>query len=332
MELVSVVIPAYNSEKWIKTALNSVFAQSYPELEIIVVDDGSTDRTAALAEQALNSFHGSWKVLRQPNKGKGATRNRGWRAAQGPWIQFLDSDDLLAPGKLKLQMAVAQKSPKEIAVVFSSWQKVAGEEDRVVPVEETKTPQLDVKPQPVSLLITKNNTQLGCLLVRREWLERSGGFDEQMPINQDLESLMRIAHVGGGFRFAPSSGPVLFQRVYPEQPRWGDESARYRLTDVAKTWLGLVLSTASNGRIESCGLSAEDREDLIADCSMYLRLLYRHDRSTFHEYLASIRRFIPGYLPRRPLSLRLTAKYLGYERAEALAGIIRPIKDRIRKT
>jgi hypothetical protein len=114
--------------------------------------------------------------------------------------------------------------------------------------------------------------------------------------------------------------------------RWGNESPRHRLTDVAKTWLGLVLSTASNGRIESCGLSAEDREDLIADCSMYLRLLYRHDRSTFHEYLASIRRFIPGYLPRRPLSLRLTAKYLGYERAEALAGIIRPIKDRIRKT
>jgi hypothetical protein len=126
-----------------------------------------------------------------------------------------------------------------------------------------------------------------------------------MPINQDLESLMRIAHVGGGFRFAPSSGLVLFQRVYPEQPRWGNESARYRLTDVAKTWLGLVLSTASNGRIESCGLSAEDREDLIADCSMYLRLLYRHDRSTFHEYLASIRRFIPGYPPRRPLELRL---------------------------
>jgi hypothetical protein len=134
-------------------------------------------------------------------------------------VQFLDSDDLLAPGKIELQMAVAQKSPKEIAVVFSSWQKVAGEEDRVVPVEETTTPQLDVKPQLVSLLITKNNTQLGCLLVRREWLERSGGFDEQMPINQDLGSLMRIAHVGGGFRFAPSSGPVLFQRAYPEQPR-----------------------------------------------------------------------------------------------------------------
>jgi glycosyltransferase involved in cell wall biosynthesis len=332
MDLVSVVIPAYNSEKWIKTTLNSVLAQSYSELEIIVVDDGSTDGTAALAEQALTGFPGSWKVLRQANKGRGAARNRGWRAAHSSWIQFLDSDDLLAPDKIKLQMAVAQESPQEIAVIYSSWQRVAGNEGRLLPVDETKTPQLDCKPQPVSLLITKNNTQLGCLLVRREWLERSGGFDEEMSINEDLESLMRIADVGGGFRFAPSSKPVLFQRIYPEQPRWGDESARYRLTDVAKTWLGLVLRTASNGRIESCGLSAEDREDLIADCTIFLRLLYRHDRGTFHEYLAMVRRFVPGYLPRKPLSLWLTAKCLGYERAEAVAGIIRPIKDRIRRT
>ena len=69
MDLVSVVIPAYNSEKWIKTTLNSVLAQSYPELEIIVVDDGSTDRTAEIAEHALHAFQGPWKVLRQPNSG-----------------------------------------------------------------------------------------------------------------------------------------------------------------------------------------------------------------------------------------------------------------------
>src|SRR5271157_1776269 len=119
--------------------------------------------------------------------------------------------------------------------------------------------------------------------------------------------------------------------MFPDGPRWGDESARYRLTEVAKTWLELVLRTASNGRIESCGLSAEDREDLIADCTMFLWLLYRHDRGTFHEFLASVRRFVPGYTPKKPFYLRLTAKCLGYERAEALAGIIRPIKERLRK-
>ncbi|MGO9237386.1 MAG: glycosyltransferase family 2 protein [Methylocella sp.] len=332
MDLVSVVIPAYNSEKWIKATLNSVLAQSHRDLEIIVVDDGSVDRTAALAEQALDGFPGAWKILQQPNIGVSAARNSGWRAAHGSWIQFLDSDDLLAPDKIKLQMAVAQKSPQEIAVVYSSWQRVAEKEGQLLPVEEVRTPQLDSKPQPTSLLITKNNIQIGSILVRREWLESSGGFDEQIPIYEDTEVLVRIADTGGGFRFAPTSEPLLLWRMFPEQPRWGDESARYRLKDVAKIWLGLVLRTASNGRIDSCGLATEDREDLIADCTMFLRNLYRHDHATFREFLASVRSFVPGYIPKKPVYLWLMSKCLGYERAEATAGCIRPIKQLLRKT
>jgi glycosyltransferase involved in cell wall biosynthesis len=332
MDLVSVVIPAYNSEKWIKTTLNSVLAQSYPELEIIVVDDGSGDRTAVLAEQTLCSFPGSWKVLRQANKGEGAARNSGWRTAHGSWIQFLDSDDVLAPEKIKLQMAVAQEAPHDIAVIFSSWQRVAEKEGQLLPVEEAQTPQLDCKPPPASLLISKNNIQIGSILVRREWLESSQGFTEQMPIYADTEFLIRIATAGGGFRLAPSSEPLLLWRMFPEQPRWGNEAARYRLKDVAKTWLGLVLRTASNGRIESCGLSAVDREDLIADCTMFLRNLYRYDRATFREYLASVRRFVPGYIPKKPIYLWLMAKCLGYERSEAVAAIIRPIKQLLQRS
>ena len=331
MDLVSVVIPAYNSEKWIETALNSVLAQSYPELEIIVVDDGSVDRTAALAEQALNGFPGAWKILQQANIGVSAARNSGWCAAHGSWIQFLDSDDLLAPDKIKLQMAVAQQSPQEIAVVYSSWQRVAEKEGQLLPVEEVRTPQVDGKP-PASLLITKNVIQPGAYLVRREWLETVQGFDERMHIYEDDDLLVRIATARGGFCFVPSSAPVLLYRMFPNQPRWGDDSARYRLKDVAKPWLGMVLRTASNGRIDSCGLSPVDREDLIADCTMFLRKLYRYDRATFREYLASVRRFVPGYIPKKPFFLWLMAKCLGYERAEAVAAILRPIKARLRKS
>jgi hypothetical protein len=119
--------------------------------------------------------------------------------------------------------------------------------------------------------------------------------------------------------------------MYPDQPRWGDDSARYRVTDITDAWRTLVDRTASNGRIESCGLSAEDREALIAECTMFLRVLYRHDRSAFHGFLAWVRRLVPGYAPSRPFSLWLTAKCLGYERAEAVAEILRPIKQRLRK-
>jgi glycosyltransferase involved in cell wall biosynthesis len=331
MDLVSVIIPAYNSERWINTALNSVLAQSYPELEIIVVDDGSCDRTAEIAEHILNEFPGSWKVLRQANEGVSAARNRGWHAAHGSWIQFLDSDDALAPDKIKLQMIVAVKSLPETAVVYSSWQRVALEVDRLLPIEETQTPQVEGK-TPASLTLMRNTIPMGSILVRREWLESSQGFDEKMFVNEDLEILVRIAAAGGGFRFVASSEPLLLWRMFPERPRWGDESARYRLKDVAKTWLEIVDRSASNRRIENCGLSDEDREALIADCTNYLRLLYRHDRGTFHDYHALLRRLVPGFAPRKPLYLWLIAKCLGYERAEAVAEIIRPIKQRLRKT
>jgi hypothetical protein len=120
--------------------------------------------------------------------------------------------------------------------------------------------------------------------------------------------------------------------MYPERPRWGDASARYKVKDVTDAWRALVVRAASNGQIDNCGLSGEDREALIAECTMFLRVLYRLDRSAFHDFLAWVRRLVPGYLPQRPLSLWLTARCLGYERAEALAEIIRPIKQLLRKT
>src|SRR5262245_30602775 len=94
---VSVVMPAYNSVRWIEETLASVLAQTVgPErLEIIVVDDGSTDGTAEVAERWLSKTPLSWRVFRQQNRGPGAARNVGWQAARARWIQFLDADDLI---------------------------------------------------------------------------------------------------------------------------------------------------------------------------------------------------------------------------------------------
>ena len=330
MDLVSVVIPAYNSAKWINTTLGSVLAQSHRELEIIVVDDGSSDGTAEVADHALSCFPGSYKILRQAHNGVSAARNKGWRAASGEWIQFLDSDDLLSTDKIKLQVAVARQSPPEIAVLYSSWQRVAGEEDQLSPIEEAQTPQVDGKP-PASLLIGKNSIQLGSALIRRMWLETIHGFNEKTQVNEDMELVVRIAEAGGGFRFVPSSGPILLWRMILDRPRWGDETARYKMRDVAKTWLGLIRQTACYGHVENCGLSAEDSKALVADCSMLLRLLYRHDREAFHECLGWVRGLIPGYAPTQPRLLWLIAKCLGYENAEAVSEIVRTVKSRLRR-
>lgn len=102
METVSVVIPAFNAEKFIGETLQSALAQTYRALEIIVVDDGSTDRTAELSESLAGI-----RVIRQANAGPGSARNTGIRAASGDWIAFLDSDDLWDRRKTQCQLRYA---------------------------------------------------------------------------------------------------------------------------------------------------------------------------------------------------------------------------------
>src|SRR4051812_44698764 len=99
MYLVSVIVPTYNSEKWICDTLDSLIAQTYPHLELIVVDDGSKDNTLALVRDKLGKeFRNSWQIIEHgSNHGPSAARNTGLRAASGSWVQFLDSDDFIAP-------------------------------------------------------------------------------------------------------------------------------------------------------------------------------------------------------------------------------------------
>jgi glycosyltransferase involved in cell wall biosynthesis len=109
---VSAVIPAYNAERFISGAIQSVLVQTYEIAEIIVVDDGSMDRTAEIAAGFPEA-----RVIRRPNGGPGAARNTGIHAASGEWIAFLDSDDLWVPRKTEIQLACA--SP-EVGVIHSN--------------------------------------------------------------------------------------------------------------------------------------------------------------------------------------------------------------------
>src|SRR5215212_11526906 len=100
--LVSVVIPTYNRRRLVVEAVESALAQTYRPLEILVVDDGSTDGT----EAELHRFGSAVRYLKQPNQGAAAARNRGIRAATGELVAFLDSDDLWAPAKIEKQVAL----------------------------------------------------------------------------------------------------------------------------------------------------------------------------------------------------------------------------------
>src|SRR5688572_32856810 len=100
-KLVSILIPAYNAERWIGATIRSALAQTWPDTEIIVIDDGSRDGTLAIARGFQSR---SVKVVTQPNTGAAGARNAALELAQGAYIQWLDADDLLAPDKIAAQM------------------------------------------------------------------------------------------------------------------------------------------------------------------------------------------------------------------------------------
>jgi glycosyltransferase involved in cell wall biosynthesis len=114
---ISVVIPCYNGARFLRETLESVARQTYPADEVIVVDDGSTDASAAVAA----SFGPPVRVLRQANQGESVARNNGIAAAAGDWIALLDADDLWAPTKLERQVQAVADSPHDLVCVYTDF-------------------------------------------------------------------------------------------------------------------------------------------------------------------------------------------------------------------
>lgn len=205
--MVSVIIPTYNRESSVAEATRSVLEQEGCELEVIVVDDGSTDRTA----EVLEPFGSAIRVIRQPNAGVSAARNAGMAAARGEWLAFLDSDDLWRPGKLRLQLEEMRASPPavvghavDVAVHLDGGEtrslfhlRGRDEEYRRVPLR--KRPLLEV-------LEATFFTQ--AVLLRADVVRRAGGFVPGMRIHEDILFLSRIA-LEGPFVVSPFAGVDL---------------------------------------------------------------------------------------------------------------------------
>jgi glycosyltransferase involved in cell wall biosynthesis len=127
---VSVVIPCYNAERWIGKAIESCLAQSHAPDEVIVVDDGSTDDSSVIIARYASRVH----HVRQDNAGAPRARNAGFALSRGEFIQFLDADDFLLPGKLEHQAAVLTKT--RAAAVYGDWRQQFHERDGGVWLDE----------------------------------------------------------------------------------------------------------------------------------------------------------------------------------------------------
>lgn len=205
--LVSILIPAYNCEKWIAGAIKSALAQTWPRIEVIVVDDGSKDRTVEVAGRFASS---RVRVVSQPNRGASAARNAAYSLAKGDYIQWLDADDLLHTDKIRLQMAEADGLASGRTLLSSEWGYFyhRSENARFVPTALW----CDLTPSEWMMRQMEQNLhmQTATWLVSRALSEAAGPWDPRMLVDDDGEYFCRVMTHADGIKFVP--GAMTFYR------------------------------------------------------------------------------------------------------------------------
>jgi glycosyltransferase involved in cell wall biosynthesis len=208
--LVSVIIPVFNGERFLREAVESVLAQKYSPVEIIIVDDGSTDGTATVAR----SFPETVRYLHQTNHGPAAARNRGIEQAQGDLIAFADTDDLWPSHKLELQLPYLIRDSK-IDIVLGRIQQVLLSETQA---KEIGDPAFSVN--------------LGSAVIRKSCFERVGLFDETMRYSEDVDWFMRARE--GAAAIMTIDAVTLFYRQHEQNMTRGKSTSELNVLKALK--------------------------------------------------------------------------------------------------
>jgi glycosyltransferase involved in cell wall biosynthesis len=200
--LVSILIPAYNAERWIGDTIQSALAQTWPRMEIIIVDDGSRDQSLRVARQFAAK---NVSVVTQENQGASPARNKAFELCQGDYIQWLDADDLLAPDKIARQMEAAAEFESKRTLISSAWGYFMYSRNRA---KFVPTP-LWCDLAPMEWLIRKigQNLQMppATWLVSRELTQAAGPWDTRLSFDDDGEYFCRVVLASDGIQFVPEA-------------------------------------------------------------------------------------------------------------------------------
>jgi glycosyltransferase involved in cell wall biosynthesis len=206
--LVSILIPAYNAEKWIGYTVESALAQSWPRKEIIIVDDGSNDRTSEVAGRYASK---ELDVVCVQNQGAAAARNHALKLCQGDYIQWLDADDLLAPNKIERQLEAAGEAAGSQMLLSSPWAPFYFRPGSARFVDTHLCQDLS----PVEWLLGKMSMNLhmqtATWLTSRELSEAAGPWDTRLLSDDDGEYFCRVLMASAGTHFV--SGTGVYYRV-----------------------------------------------------------------------------------------------------------------------
>ena len=229
-DLVSVLIPCYNAERWIAETLESVLAQTWPNLEIIVVDDGSSDNSLEIAKRYEST---NIKVIKQENNGASSARNRALRESGGDYIQYLDADDLLSPEKIKEQILMLREQPQGMLAVSGTVHFRNDENPRDGILEDSWPMEDSNDPLEWLLRLYGADGHGGMVhpaawLIPRQLANAAGTWDERLSTDDDGEYFARVVMKSKGIRKSKSG--CSYYRKHQGTSLSGGASEKHQLS------------------------------------------------------------------------------------------------------
>lgn len=316
-KLVSVLVPAFNAQRWIGECITSVLSQTWPEYELIVVDDGSSDRTYEIARRFQSRCV---KVVSQDNRGASAARNKALSLAQGEYIQWLDADDLLAADKISQQLRYEGELRNSSVLLSSCF----GSFFFRVHKARFRPTRLWNDMSPVEWFITRFSDRVwmnpAVWLVSRRLTDQIGPWDERLTLNDDGEYFARAVAACEGIRFVPEA------RCYYRQANAGSLSKTYSHEALESLFLSLKLCY---GYL----LLREDSERTRAAALGHLQnclLFFYPEEKEILARADDLARELGGTLavPRLSRKYLLVRKLFGWNRAKRVALAVPKLKKR----
>ncbi len=270
-KLASIIIPCFNAERWIAETIDSCLKQTYRHIEIIVIDDSSTDNSIEIIKSYGDKI--IWESLPE-NKGGCYARNRGFALSKGEYIQFLDADDLILPEKIERQINFLEATKAD--VVYGDWRYQGHQSNGVIFLDEIQKPGIQ---EDVLLSLIENWwTAVASLFYRRTAVETSGGWDESFSAAQDRDFFISVVMSGAKVVYQ-SGSPSIYRRYgkvtvsTASKQRWIENHCKV-LQKVEKKLLQKNREIPINYRAALAeGFFEIARDYMYIDYSQYLRFL-----------------------------------------------------------
>jgi hypothetical protein len=302
---VSVIIPCHNAARWIADTVASAAGQSGVVLEILVVDDGSSDGSAEIAEKVGGPLV---RVRRQANGGASRARNAGTAAARGEFLQYLDADDVLTDGTIAARVGRLDATGADVA--YCDWVRWESDGDGRFVEREVVTRTLGDRPD--LDLLCDAWWPPAALMYRRAAVARIGAWREDLPIIQDARFLQDAAFTGATFAHVAAVGAKY--RVHGSEslsrrdPRAFLDDCFHNASTIEAMW-----TTAGE-------LTAERRRMLARVFAHVARAAFSLDRRRFDAAVRRVVALEPDFTPDADRPLRALSRVVGYPRAEYVAG------------